>query len=89
MSEKTPRLRPHERPRGVNPHIQEYAGKLSAPPVCHLSDGRPVHLADPVEDGYVIGAVPPEAASPEGEGLNRDLAEVMERLDNAPGDSLI
>lgn len=53
--EKTPRLKPHERPRGVNPHIKEYAGKLGAGSVVGtLRDGRNIRLADPVEHGYTV-----------------------------------
>lgn len=60
MSEKTPRLRPHERPP-VNHFIAEYAGKLGAGSVVgRLPDGRNIRLADPVEHGYTTDPeIPP------------------------------
>lgn len=62
VSEKTPRLRPHERHAGVNPYIAEYAGKLGAGSiVARTTDGRAIRLADPVEHGYRTDPEPTRA----------------------------
>lgn len=61
MTEKTPRLRPHERPP-VNHFIAHYAGRLGAGSmVGQMPGGKVIRLADPVEHGYVTDAtdIPP------------------------------
>lgn len=64
MSEKTPRIRPHEHTRRpLTGYEQAKLGQLSFLPV-HREYASPVGDALPV--------------------LDRDLAEVMEVLDNAP-----
>jgi hypothetical protein len=49
-----------ERAKRLAPHIHHYAGRLAAP-TAHMSDGRPLYLADPPEHGYVIGDKPEPA----------------------------